>query len=220
MALTLSEELTLLAYDDETGKSKADMFLEYGLGGALLAELAVLGKVALTDKKVTVVDPSPTGDELLDGALAKIADSPPRKPQRWVDMLRKGAKDAALQRLVDRGLLRREHGKVLLVFPMTTYPTQDSGPEQEVRQRLNDAMVEGRVPELRTVTLALLVGACDLGKNVFPDLPNRELKRKLNELTAGDWAAKATKQAIEAVRAAILATTTATVTTSAAGGSS
>lgn len=220
MALTLAEELTLLAYDDDTGKSKADVFFEYGLGGALLAELAVLEKVTLSGKKVSVVDATPTGDPQLDAALAAIADSPPRSPKRWVERLRKGTKPAMLQRLVDRGLLRRHEGKVLLVFPMTTYPTRDGRPEQEIRQRLRDALVAGNVPELRTVTLALLVGACDLGKVVFPDLPKKEVKRKLNELTAGDWAAKATKEAIEAVRAAVLASTTAAATTSAAAGGS
>lgn len=220
MALTLAEELTLLAYDVETGKSTASMYVEYGLGGALLAELAILGNVSLTDMRVTVADTTPSGDPLLDETLAKIADSPPRKPQRWVEQLRKGAKDATLRRLVERGLLREEKGRALLVFPSTTYPTSDARPEREVRQRLHDAVVAGRLPEARTVTLALLVNACDMSKDVFPELPKKELKRRLNELTAANWAAVATKQVIERIQAAVLVTVTTSAATITATGSS
>lgn len=213
MELTLAEELTLLAYDDDTGKSKADMYLEYGIGGALLAELALRGAVTLAEKKVTVVDETPAGDPLLDDALAKIAASTPRRPQHWVDRLHRGAKKATLARLVERGLLREESGKVLLVIPFTTYPAEDGGPEREVRQRLHDAVVVGTVPQPRTATLAMLVGACEMGKHVFPEVSRRDLKRKLNDLAAGDWAAAATKKVIDTIRAAVLTTVTTTAAT-------
>lgn len=218
MALTLAEELTLLAYDDESGKSTAGSYFDYGLGGALLAELALTGKVSLADKKVTVVDPTPTGDAMLDAALNTIASSSARKPQRWVEQLRKGTKDTVLRRLVDAGMLREESGKVLLVFSTTKYPARDTVPELEVRQRLTAAIVEGRIPEERTLTLAVLVNACGMGPKVFPTLDKKALRRKLNELTAGNWAAKATKEAIEAVQAAVMAASTAAVTTGAATG--
>jgi len=59
------------------GRSSA---VEPGLAAALLAELALRGRVAVDGTSVAILDDSPTGDELLDDALA-ISESVP-EPQR------------------------------------------------------------------------------------------------------------------------------------------
>lgn len=218
MTLLLAEELALLAYDDETGKSPVNRFLPYGLGGALLAELALRERVALDGKRVTVADPTGTGDQLLDDALQRIAGSSWHHPRWWVDRLRRGAQEAVLHRLVAAGLLREESGRMLLVFPTTVYPSGDPRPEQEARRRLRAAVVGGRPADARTVALAVLMHACELDRQVFPDVPRRELRDTMKRLTAGDWAGKATVQAIQAVQAATLAAVTAATTVATTSG--
>lgn len=206
--LTLAEELALLAYDDESGKQVGGMFVPYGLGGALLAELALLRRIELTDDRVAVTDPSPTGDALLDDALRRIAAHPGRRPARWVDVLRKGVEHTVLDRLVASGHLRREEGRVLLVVPVTRYPAGAGSAQQDARRRLADAVREGTTPDQRTVALALLAHACRMDAQAFPGVDKLVLRRRLDELAAGDWAARATRRAVELVRAALLSTTT------------
>lgn len=206
--LTLAEELALLAYDDESGKQVGGMYVPYGLSGALLAELALLDRVELTDKRVTVTDPSPTGDALLDGALRRIADQPGRRPVRWVDVLRKGLERAVLDRLVASGHLRREEGRTLLVVPVTRYPAGAGAAERDARRRLSDAVRPGSAPDQRTVALALLAHACRMDAQAFPGVDRKALRRRLDELAAGDWAAQATRRAVELVRAMVLSATT------------
>ncbi|MGH3095274.1 MAG: GOLPH3/VPS74 family protein [Streptosporangiales bacterium] len=205
MALLLAEELALLAYNDETGKPAVNVYLPYGLGGALLAELALASKVTLDAKRVQLTDGSSTGDDLLDDAVGRIAAHPGRRPRWYVERLRKGVREAVVRRLVATGVLREESGRTLLVFPTTVYPAADPRPEQEVRQRLNTAVAAGARPDERTVALAVLVHACQLDKLVFTTVSGRELRDRLNQLTESDWAGKATRQAIQAVQAATLA---------------
>lgn len=213
--LTLAEEIALLAYDDKTGKQVGGMFVSYGLGGALLAELALLGRVELTEKRVTVTDPSPTGDALLDDALRRIVETPGRRPARWVDALRKGVEAAVLDRLVASGQLRKEEGRVLLVVPVTRYPAADDSAERDARDRLHVAVRPGSSPDQRTVALALLAHACGMDAQAFPGVDGKALRNRLDELAAGDWAAKATKQAVEIVRATLLTAVTTAATTTA-----
>ncbi|MFF4620108.1 GPP34 family phosphoprotein [Nonomuraea jabiensis] len=82
MSVTIAEELLLLAYNDEKGTQLVSgTQLDPALAGALLAELAVNGRLELSDKKVTVKDPSPLGDSELDATLARITEEgKERKP--------------------------------------------------------------------------------------------------------------------------------------------
>lgn len=215
MSLTLAEELVLLAYDDETGKLAGASYLPQALAGAFLAELALLGRVRLADDVVTVADATPTGDPLLDEALWRLDAVDGRKPHVCLPVLADGSQRTVLNRLVERGLLREEQGKVLLVFRMTVYPTEDARPEQLVRQRLDDAVVKQQPTDERTVALAMLVHACALGRTMFPDLDAKQLKSRLDEL-ADHWATTATANAIDSARAtqaALLAVTSIMSTT-------
>ena len=67
--LTLAEDLFLLACEEATGRPRIPAaHLELGLGGALLLDLALRGRVALVDDHVVVADRTPVGAPLLDAA--------------------------------------------------------------------------------------------------------------------------------------------------------
>ena len=74
MQLTFAEEILLLALDDETGKigHLGPQGLHYPLAGAVLMDLALRLKIDADLDKLVVVDPTPTGEALLDGPLAEI----------------------------------------------------------------------------------------------------------------------------------------------------
>lgn len=225
--MLIAEDLVLLAYDDETGRPLIDgTRLEYGLAGALLLELSVLGKVSVAGPgeevkrdRLVVRDAAPVGDDILDHALAELADDEGRKPKSVLGALRKGVRDRLLRRLADRGLLREESGKVLGIFPTTRWPAEDASHEAAVRQRLRDVLVTGLEPDPRTASLVSLLLAVDGLRKAVPSDDHRAVKRRAKEISEGEWAADAVKKAVQEVQAAVTAGIVAASAAGAAGSS-
>jgi hypothetical protein len=90
--MLLAEDLLLLLTDDDTGKLAASSTeVDVALGGALLAELALMDRVdvAGADERVregrlVVRDANPTADGLLDEALAVVEHKEGKKPKSVV----------------------------------------------------------------------------------------------------------------------------------------
>lgn len=222
---TLAEDLLLLALDDDKGTVswQRSTAVPYGLGGALLTDLAALGRVDTVDKKIVVTDPSPTGDELLDEALQTIqASKKPRDAKHWVGKLggRKGLKEQLARRLVERGILREEEHKFLWVFDSPRFPTSDPGPEASLRGQIRDVVIAGVEPDTRMLLLLSLINATDLTDAIFEKDERKQAKRRIKELVEGEQFGKAVGSAVsDATTAAIVAATTA-ATVAAASSSS
>ncbi|MBM2616810.1 GPP34 family phosphoprotein [Actinoplanes sp. LDG1-06] len=219
--MNLVEEFTLLAYDDDGTPLTDGTHLDHGLGGGLLLELALAGRVDVADKKVVALDTSPTGDPLVDAALMRIvADDKPRKPGHWVSKFAKDTRFQVLDKLVADGILRVEKDKVLWVFPRTKYPAAHGvEPVQETaaRDRMRHAVLGTGAAEPRTGALCALVAATDLEKSVFGDLDQKVVKTRLREISEGAWAAEAVKKAIEEIQAAVMVAIVASTTAATAG---
>src|SRR5829696_9842029 len=80
----------------------------------------------------------------------------------------KGLERRLLERLAATGVLRLERGKVLGIFPRTMWPTSDMGPEEDVRERLQTALIAGLTPTEHTVALIGLLEATGLLTKVVP----------------------------------------------------
>lgn len=209
MTLTLPEELLLVALDDDKGSVHSSEAIDVGLAGARLLELTLAGRLEIEDKRIVVRDASPTGDADLDDALELIsASSKARKPDHWVGKLKKGARDATLARLVDRGLVRPEEQKVLGVIPVTRHPAVDDRLEREIRGRVRQVLVHGAEPSERTGALVSLLHACDLVDDAVPKEDKRDAKRRAKEIAKGEQVGKAVSTSVMATQAAVIAATT------------
>lgn len=217
--LLLAEDLLLLLLDDDTGALR-HTYLQPLLGGAVLAELALAEAVEVGEKqgfwhtaKVAAVPGHRPADPVLAAAYDTVGEKP-RSAQDLVGRVGKPLKDDLTDRLVDRGIVRREERKVLGLFPSTRWPAEDMRYEDDVRRRLADVLVRGLTPDARTVTLVALLSAVDLAHKVVDreGLPGGEVRKRAKVLTKqmdqGDWAATAVR---DAVRAATSAATTAAV---------
>ena len=206
--MNLAEEFALLAYGNDGVPDTDSIRLDNGLGGALLLELAIAGLLDVENKRVVVRDRTPTGDPLVDQALARIvADDKPRKPAHWVKKFAKDARKLTLDRLVDQAVLTRQEDTVLLVFPRTRYPAPDGVepvPETEARRRLTAAVAGTGPVEPRTAALCALVAATNLDRKVFRTLDRERAKERLKEISAGDWTATAVRKTIEEVQTAVI----------------
>ncbi|WP_329088350.1 MULTISPECIES: GOLPH3/VPS74 family protein [unclassified Streptosporangium] len=211
----IAEEVLLLAYDEEEGRQLiGSSELDAALGGAVLAELAVAGRIDLADKKVTVLDATPVGEEELDTALARIAaESKPRKPEWWVQRLHSGKlRGRLLSRLAERGVLDEERRKVLGIFPSTRYPERDPGVELAIRERVQ-SVLSGATPDERAAVLIAILYAAKIDRKAFPGAS----KERIKEITEGGWAGEAVSQTIAAINAAVMAAVLAAVVVTAAG---
>jgi hypothetical protein len=225
--MLIAEDLALLLLDDDSGKALTDRTrLDSALAGAVLLELALHGRVepdaADRKQRLRVSDPRPTGDVVLDDALRRVADKQPVKAESILGAVAKGLRDDIFERLVARGILRRQDGKVLGLFPTTQWPAQDSAHERQLRQRLSDVLVVGLTPDPHTRALVSLLLAVDaLPKVVGTDRADkRELKRRAKELADGEWAGAAVRKAVEAVNTAVAVSIGAAVAASAASSGS
>jgi hypothetical protein len=197
------------------------------LGGALLVELTLAQRVDIAgpddrvrEGRLVVRDASPTGDALLDGALAEVGRKEGKKPQGVVGALGKGTRARLYERLVEQGVLRAEEGRILGIFPSHRWPAQDAGHEAVVRAGLGTSLRNGTATDARTGALVSLLRALGVvHKTVDPEsvgLSKRELNASAKRIAEGDWAAKAVRSAIDAMNAAVAAAVTAAV----AGGAS
>jgi hypothetical protein len=221
----LADELLLLAYSDDGTAAVSRYALDLGLGGAVLLELALAERFDVRDGRIAVADPSPTGDPVLDDALARVgADRKGRKPRDWVKKLSRNLRERLLDDLVAAGVLTREKDRVLGLFPRTRYPSAHgvvAPAESSARQRLAAALDGPDPVPTRTAALAALVQAVGLAGRVFPGRPAREVKDRIAAMSeaalASDrWASDGVRKAIEEVEAgimvAIVAGTTAATT--------
>ena len=212
--MLIAEDVLLLATDDATGKSTISALqLDPALAGAVLIELVVAGRVNLLGEgrqaKVVVTDGTPLGDPVLDVALQSLIDKAPLKPVQAIRLLAKGLRARLNDLLEQRGILRRESGKVLGLFPTTSWPATSVEHESVVRRNLVGQLVQGLTPDPRTAALVALLHALRCThKVVVPaehGLGRRELDRRAKQLAEGSWGSQAVRQTIDAMTAAVAA---------------
>ncbi len=208
--LTLFEELFLLGLNEEKGTIVSSMTgrLAYGLSGALIAELALLGKVKVGEKRrLELVDPAPTGDEFLDEALEQIqASDQVRKVNFWIRFLSdrpKRFRQRLGERLVDKGILVEEENHWASVVPFVGCPEQNASAKYWVKGCLREAALTFGNLDLRDLALLSLVQSCGLLVLVFTRDERKAVRRRIYELMIGKALNSPVAQAVEEISAGV-----------------
>ncbi|SDM09955.1 GOLPH3/VPS74 family protein [Nonomuraea jiangxiensis] len=218
MSVTIAEEFLLLAHSDQDGKQLIDsMHLDPAVAGALLADLAIAGRIELAGKKLRVADPSPLGHPELDATLARIVqEGGDRRPAWWVHKLQSGKlRNRLLTGLAEAGVLAERHRKVLGVFPSTRWPQVDPGVQADVRERVS-AVLAGADPDARTAALIAITYAARFHRKAFPGADRKRIK----EIAEGVWTSAAVAKAIAAIQAGVTGAAAAGMVAVGASGSS
>jgi hypothetical protein len=209
-SLFLYEEIMLLALRDEKG-TVATGFPEQVVAGAILAELLLGNRIAVEETRkqlVDVIDQQAFGDPVIDECLEKMVAAKRRAPLKiWVHRLArvKGLRHKVARQLCDRGILRAEEDKILLLFKRRIYPEIDPKPEREIIRRLRQAIfTDQRQLDPRTVVLVALASGADLLRLAFGRKELRPRKKRIEQITNGDVTGKATKEVIAACQAAVM----------------
>ena len=200
------EEIVLLQLDDAHGRlmelplSAADVVI----AGAALMELALRNRVDADLERLIVVDASPTGDDILDnvlGQLASVGDE--LTAGAAIEQVALNARDyqqRALNRLVEKGILRQADGRWLWVFHTRRYPVVDDREQREVRTRLRQVLLTDEIPEPRDVVLICLIDACNLLDLVLTPDEIANTRERVDQLGRLDLIGQAVTKAVAEIR--------------------
>jgi hypothetical protein len=223
MATLLAEDLLLLLLDDEKGTTPG-LWVDarVPLGAAVLAELALVGDVELAPATSRWRTPKvrATGAGTDESVLAAALEIVEEKPRTAVDLAGRvgdGLKDRLAARLAAQGLLERHDDRVLGLFPRTRWPATAATHEAGVVARIRSVVVDGAAPDERTAALIGLLAALDRLAPVLGlrGAEARAAKRRAKEVSEGDWAVKAVRDAVDAAVTAVTTGATVAATTAA-----
>lgn len=208
--LTFVEEIVLLALDDQKGKfvDLPPLALDQALAGAVLLELAFQNRIDTDPAHLMLVSDQVTGDKILDPILKGIARAQDKQNAKyWVGVISADGekiREAALARLVEKGVLKREEKKILWVIPGRRYPMIQNKEEEEVRKRIRSVVVDGAIPSPRDVVLISLGSACQLLRTVLTDADLLKYSPRIAEVAKMDLIGQAVSKSVAEVQEAVM----------------
>jgi len=171
--------------------------LRFGLSGSELVRLVAARRVDIVKGRIVALDTAPTGDPLLDQALASMAGGrhgPTAKT--WVARRRKDHVRLYQERLAADGIIRADQYNFLGFIPAVRWKIADTARAAQARSRL-EAVAASTGPvqpaQAALAGLATATGAADL---VFPGWSGRAARKRLKQAASGDFtAARASRAA-------------------------
>ncbi|MER5219252.1 GOLPH3/VPS74 family protein [Streptomyces flaveus] len=214
------EDVLLLMLDDTYGIPAGAGTLHHTLGGAVLVELALLGRIQPEDSrawfkgtKVVATGDGTLPDPLLQSTYDTITERP-RQIQTLLVTIGSGLWKPMTERLVQRGLLRRERKRFLGLFPTTSLPATDTGHESALRERMRAVLEHGESPDARLAAIIALISASGTLPSLDP-VPkwSSAVATRAKELEQGNWGAAAVNSAVTRIAASFSAASAAAVVT-------
>ncbi len=166
--LSMLEEVVLLAVDEKNGglRSTREFGTAYALVGAVFFDLALAGKIDTDTESIHIIDFKPTGNATLDRVLAHMATRSDLKTVRgWIEEIfhhRDDLEGEALQSLIAQGILRHEKSKLLWIIDVERFPLVDNKPQQHVKLRLANTILNDEIPQTRDIMLVSIAEPCGL----------------------------------------------------------
>jgi golgi phosphoprotein 3 len=204
--VTFVEEIVLLQLDEAQGKV-VDLSLPATpivLAGAALMELALRNQVDTDLKRLFVVNPEPTGDDILDDVLAHLTTIPgdltAGAALERVSAHAEGYQQKALEHLVAKGILQQRDDRFLWVFHSRQYPVVDDREQREVKARLRQLLLSDEIPDPRDVALICLIEASGLLGLVLTADEAARVSARVAQLARMDLIGQALMRAIAEIR--------------------
>lgn len=204
---TLAEDLLLLLFQPDsglrsgTGSIAGENTLFYVLAGAVLADLA-LGDHVRTGggpgggALVEAVADDPPADDILRSAWDYLVPKP-RNVQTVLAAIGPPLRGPLLDRLVERGDLRRSARRTLGLFTTTVLQEGRAGRRAGLLADVRAVLVDGVPPRPRTAALAALISGSGTLPQFDPGIPwTSATIARAEELERGNWGAGAAAEAV------------------------
>lgn len=198
---TLAEDLLLVLFQPQSGTIAGEGTLYYVLAGAVLADLGLGGHVRTGTGKlggltVEAVADNPPADHLMRATWEYVADKP-RGVQTVLAATGPTLREPLLDRLIDRGELRRRAHRSLGFIPSSVVEEGDSERRRTLLAGIRAVLVDGADPAPRTAALAALLYGSGTLPQFDRDIPwTSPVIRRAEELKEGNWGAGATAKAV------------------------
>jgi Golgi phosphoprotein 3 len=199
---TLLEEFLLLALNDRTGQFHPveKSSLHRAAASAVLMELAFRNRIDYDLRDMFTVDPTPTGDDILDPVVRLISQAPVLTPHStiyWLGKLSDEGEDIVkrgLDRLEKRGYIRCPPSMgIFWMFGLAAQPNVDTARVNESKAALLTALSGDKIPTSRTVFLTGLIDSCGLFSYILSDNEKQAVSARIAEFARMDLVAQATK---------------------------
>jgi hypothetical protein len=207
--LRFCEEIMLLLLDDGDGTfvELSAQSLELALAAAVLMDLALEGRIDTDPQRLFVVNAAAIDDDLLAPALRRIAGSLVTYDTRhWIRELTSDAgeiRDRSLARLVERGILRQDHGRFLWVFRTRRYPVIDNQTLREVRLRIMDVLRRDEIPDARDTVIIALAHVCGIFGSLLPSGELQSLLPRIRQISKMDLIAREVTAAVREIESSL-----------------
>jgi predicted kinase len=220
MKLNLVDQLTLLALDDEKGSFIADSIsFAYGLSGAIILELSLQDRIEIVGKKIKVRSKESCNNALLDYFLDKMSNSKKeRSIQTWVENIGEKIsyiREETIDNLILEGILRREEKKILWIFSVDKFPAENAKPENLLRKRLNNILLNDSDVAMQEIMLISLIDMCELNKEVFGKERAKKYKKKIKAIIEKGQLSSEIGKAVKEIHDALMAVIVVLITTTA-----
>lgn len=215
-APTLAEDLLLVLFQPDSGAIAGGNTLHYVLAGAVLAELALNECVTITALKtgaitVKAVEGRAPSDEILRSAWDYASDKSVGV-QNMLAAIAPTLRQPLLERLIARGDIREENGKVLGLLKATTLKDGGSRRRSGLIREVRNVLVDGVGPMPRVAALAALMWGSGTLHQFDPEIPwTSFVIAHAQELERGNWSAEGATQAVARTTAATIGIIAATV---------
>ncbi|KQR40168.1 GOLPH3/VPS74 family protein [Microbacterium sp. Leaf159] len=216
--MLIVEELhMLLLRPDGRVESAVSVNRLYGEIAAVIVDLALHGRVVVSEGKnptVEIVSTEPTGNPILDATLTRLVPLSGKRLQSLVARPKLDPLEVVVESLVVQGVLvRGERG--FFGWGSARTPESDPAPEAVLRSRLAAVIAGAGVPTQADLALLSILQNLNAAHGILRDqcegMSARDLKRRIEDLTAGsatgDAVAKAVNDAITAAMVAIMTPT-------------
>ena len=216
--LTITEEILLLLHDER----RADFLpglkvrsLDVVLAGSVLADLAFAGRIDTDLESLSLVDPAPLGDELLDPALAEIAadagsgkgkgaKNRSRTVAWWIEKTTARGPEtlrAALERLGELGIFESRSDEAVHltsgVSRSRRYAGSDGEIVEDVRLRVMRALFSDDVPDPRDAVIIALAEASGAFRGMLSELERHQVQERIDLFRQLDMIGRSVAAALE-----------------------
>lgn len=204
------EDTLLLLFQPDSGTIAGENILFYVLGGAVLADLALAGRVEAEEHglftRVRAAGDGDAPDPLLASALTSLSKKP-QDVQAVLAGIGPQLRGPVLDRVVARGDLHRAEGKVLGLFP-TTKLTLASERRSDLIRSVRAALIDGDAPDPRTAASIALLSASGTLPQFHAEIPwGSDVYTRAKQLEDGDWGAAAASSAVVRTMNAVIMNT-------------
>jgi hypothetical protein len=204
---TLAEDLVLLLVDPVSGRTLVGRdAVDRGIAGALLLDLALRARLAVDGRgrrmRIAVVNAAPTGEPVVDVALAELGREPV-SARSAAEHLARRVREPVLERLAERGLAYRVHQRRLGLPPAQRWEVPGEGVRGWLCAGLERTLLHEQPPDVRLACLIALLHAARADHRVV-DGPPRRVRARAAEVVAAGLGGAAERGAVAAIWSAVV----------------